>query len=87
MSKYLLVNKKVLFEPLKINIFLHNTYLNTFGHCLHVTGLTFFKGSKDPNLTIPVEGPKVTAALWGPLDQYIITGHENGDLCQWDTKV
>ena len=49
-------------------------------HCL-------FKGSKEPFLTIPMEGPKVTAALWGPLDQYIITGHENGDLCQWDTKV
>lgn len=46
-----------------------------------------FKGSKDPFLTVPIDGPKVTAALWGPLDQYIITGHENGDLCQWDTKV
>ncbi|KAL9980690.1 hypothetical protein ACROYT_G009309 [Oculina patagonica] len=45
------------------------------------------EGSKDPILTIPIEGPKVTAALWGPLDQYIITGHENGDLCQWDTKT
>lgn len=43
--------------------------------------------SKDPILSVPVKGPKVTAALWGPLDQYIITGHENGDLCQWDTKV
>ena len=42
---------------------------------------------KDPILTIPVEGSKVTAALWGPLDQYLITGHENGDLCQWDMKV
>ncbi len=55
-------------------------YNLTSTHC-------FLKGSKDPILTIPIEGPKVTAALWGPLDQYIITGHENGDLCQWDTKV
>lgn len=45
------------------------------------------EGSKEPYLNIPIEGPKVSAALWGPLDQYIITGHENGDLCQWDTKV
>lgn len=45
------------------------------------------EGSKEPYLNIPIEGPKVTAALWGPLDQNIITGHENGDLCQWDTKV
>ncbi|ESO08071.1 hypothetical protein HELRODRAFT_185422 [Helobdella robusta] len=27
---------------------------------------------------------KVTAAIWGPLDEMIITGHENGELCQWD---
>jgi translation initiation factor 3 subunit I len=27
---------------------------------------------------------KVTSAVWGPLDEVIITGHENGDLCQWD---
>ena len=46
-----------------------------------------YEGSKDPFLSVPIDGPKVTAALWGPLDQYIITGHENGDLCQWDTKV
>ncbi|PFX20958.1 Eukaryotic translation initiation factor 3 subunit I [Stylophora pistillata] len=44
------------------------------------------EGSRDPVLSVAVDGPKVTAALWGPLDQYIITGHENGDLCQWDTK-
>ena len=43
--------------------------------------------SKEPILTIPVEGPKVTAAVWGPLDQYIIAGDENGNLCQWDMKV
>jgi len=29
---------------------------------------------------------KVTSALWGPLDEYIITGHENGELTQWDLK-
>lgn len=30
---------------------------------------------------------KVTAAIWSPLDEGIITGHENGDLCQWEFKV
>ena len=50
-------------------------------------------------LVLAVEGPasrinvsqsnhrKVTSALWGTLDQYIITGHENGELVQWDVKV
>ena len=30
---------------------------------------------------------KVTAAIWSPLDEGVITGHENGDLCQWEFKV
>ena len=30
---------------------------------------------------------KVTSALWGTLDQYIITGHEDGALIQWDARV
>ena len=30
---------------------------------------------------------KVTSAIWSPLDEGIITGHENGDLCQWELKV
>lgn len=30
---------------------------------------------------------KATSALWGTLDQYIITGHENGEIVQWDVKV
>jgi len=38
-------------------------------------------------LKIEVAGPKVTSAIWGPLDEMIITGHENGELIQWDPKV
>ena len=30
---------------------------------------------------------KVTAAVWGPLDEYIVTGHENGVMTKWCTKV
>ena len=37
--------------------------------------------------SIPVDGPKVTSAIWGPLDYYIIAGHENGTVCQWDSKA
>lgn len=43
-------------------------------------------GNKSPYLSIPVDGPKVTSAIWGPLDYYIIAGHENGTVCQWDAK-
>jgi len=40
----------------------------------------------EPFLCIPMDKSKITAAQWGPLDEYIITGHENGELCQWDIK-
>ena len=30
---------------------------------------------------------KVTSGLWGTLDEYIVTGHDNGELVQWDIKV
>ena len=43
--------------------------------------------SAQPYLTIPSHDSKVTAAIWGPLDETIITGHENGDLCKWDAKT
>lgn len=29
---------------------------------------------------------KVTSALWGTLDEFIVTGHDNGELVQWDFK-
>jgi len=42
-----------------------------------------------PYLTITVDDalPKVTAAVWGPLDEYIITGHEDGALRSWDATT
>eukprot|EP01137_Pigoraptor_chileana_P009917 Opistho-2@58845 len=43
----------------------------------------------DPRLVIPVgvgEKNKVTAAVWGPLDRTIITGHENGTVSIWDAS-
>jgi len=40
----------------------------------------------EPYLRIPVQGSKVTAAVWGPCDEYIITGHENGVITKWDPK-
>ncbi len=42
-----------------------------------------------PILTIPIppKGPKVTSMVWGTLDQQLITGHDNGDIVQWDAKT
>ena len=38
-------------------------------------------------MSIPLSSNKITASVWGPLDEVILTGHDSGDLCQWDIKV
>ncbi|KAF6030184.1 EIF3I [Bugula neritina] len=37
-------------------------------------------------ITIPQTQNKITSALWGALDEYLIFGHEKGELSQWDIK-
>ncbi len=36
---------------------------------------------------MPMPKAKATAAVWGPVEELIVTGHENGDICQWDVRV
>lgn len=36
---------------------------------------------------IAVNGPKISAILWGALDETIITGHEDGEITLWDVRV
>ena len=43
--------------------------------------------SLDQISVILVEQAKVTAASWGPFDNYLVTGHENGVVCQYDLRV
>ena len=35
---------------------------------------------------IPSNGPKITAMIWY-MDEMLITGHDNGDIVQWDLKT
>lgn len=35
---------------------------------------------------VPISGPKITSAIWGPYEDYIITGHEDGRICHYDYK-
>lgn len=44
-------------------------------------------GNADPILRIPMSQTKITSMQWGPLDETIITGHENGQISLWDLKV
>jgi len=44
-------------------------------------------GEVEPYLVIPMtDTTKVTSCIWGPLDEYVITGHENGMIAKWDSK-
>nr|CAI5831040.1 unnamed protein product [Callosobruchus analis] len=43
-------------------------------------------GQQDPILRIPIKGSRVSSILWD-LDDSIISGHENGEITQWDLKT
>lgn len=45
-------------------------------------------GKQQPALkiTLPRNKGKITAAVWGALDEYLIFGHERGELTQWDVS-
>lgn len=43
--------------------------------------------TNDPILQIPLtNAPKATSMVWGNLDEVVISGHDNGDLAQWDLR-
>lgn len=40
-----------------------------------------------PYVTIPCSESKITSAVWGPLGEFVIAGHENGEIAQFSAKV
>lgn len=38
-------------------------------------------------MKIPCSDSKITSAVWGPLGEFIIAGHESGELNQFSAKV
>lgn len=40
-----------------------------------------------PYLSIPCSESKITSAVWGPLGEFVIAGHENGEFNQFSAKV
>eukprot|EP00126_Sphaerothecum_destruens_P003937 Sdes_comp17763_c0_seq2m7030 len=59
---------------------------------LNIVKLNLAELSKQPTPHVSVcltsaGDSKITAALWGPLDKTIVTGHENGTLCCWEPKT
>lgn len=41
----------------------------------------------EPILKMPILSSKVTSALWSNLDNYFITGHENGTITLYDLRM
>ncbi|KAG7244413.1 hypothetical protein INR49_031864, partial [Caranx melampygus] len=39
-----------------------------------------------PYLSIPCSDHKITSAVWGPLGEFVIAGHENGEINQFSAK-
>uniref|UniRef100_A0A3B4T7N9 Eukaryotic translation initiation factor 3 subunit I n=1 Tax=Seriola dumerili TaxID=41447 RepID=A0A3B4T7N9_SERDU len=39
-----------------------------------------------PYLSIPCSDHKITSAVWGPLGEFVIAGHENGEFNQFSAK-
>ncbi|CAD5123513.1 DgyrCDS11853 [Dimorphilus gyrociliatus] len=37
-----------------------------------------------PFLRIPMPESKITSAIWGPYDEFIVTGHDDGTISQWN---
>jgi len=54
---------------------------------IQVVDVRDFKADPIMSITIPPNGPKVTSLLWGTLDEFLVTGHDNGDIVQWDMKT
>lgn len=47
----------------------------------------FLTENNEPYMKIPCSDSKITSAVWGPLGEFIIAGHENGELNQFSAKV
>ena len=46
-----------------------------------------YTDSNEPYMRIPCNDSKITSAVWGPLGECIIAGHEGGELNQYSAKV
>lgn len=38
-------------------------------------------------MELPKSKSKITSAVWGALDEFLIFGHDGGELTQWDVKM
>lgn len=64
-------------------------------YCINVTtlsdlicvSLSASAEDNQPYLSVPCSDHKITSAVWGPLGEFVIAGHENGEFNQFSAKV
>lgn len=49
--------------------------------------LFFSTEDNQPYISVPCSESKITSAVWGPLGEFVIAGHENGEINQFSSKV
>ena len=54
---------------------------------VQIAGAARLTENEIPLELMTMAGDKVTAALWAPLDEGFVTGHESGSICHWEMKV
>merc|ERR1712080_700557 len=56
---------------------------------INVVDAKNFSADAEPIMKIPIpaNGPKVSAMIWSGMDDTLLTGHDNGDIVQWDLKT
>lgn len=56
-------------------------------HIIDVRNADESLSKSSPILKIPVNGHRVSALLWSALDETLLTGHEKGEITQWDLQT
>lgn len=64
----------------------HPAPLNTWTETNFVS-LLYRPEDNQPYVTLPFNDHKITSAVWGPLGEFVIAGHENGEINQISAKV
>ena len=56
-------------------------------HIIDINNASHFDGSGSIMSAFDLEMSKPTSSLWGPLDEFLLTGHDKGEIVKWDIRI